>query len=98
MTVDKMSVDIRNDDRMSVDRRNNRRNVDRRNDDRGDYYEMEYNRRKVILSIINSDKYRQKISCNCTDCGGPRIKGKCEFEKVYYRKNPKKPNIRVSIV
>ena len=93
MTVDKMSVD-----RMSVDRRNDRRNIDRRNFSREDKYENEFKRREVILSIINSDKYRQKISCNCTDCGGPRLKGKCEFEKVYYRKNPKKPNIRVSIV
>ena len=90
MTVDKMSVDRRNDIRNDI--RNDRRN------DREDKYEMEYKRREVILSIINSDKYRQKISCNCTDCGGPRLKGKCEFEKVYYRKNPKKPNIRVSIV
>ena len=61
-------------------------------------YEIEFKRTEVILSIINSDKYRQKIRCDCTDCGGPRIKGKCEFEKVYYRKNKKKTSIRVSLV
>ena len=47
---------------------------------------LQRNKLKKILSIKNSSKYRQKINCNCSDCGGARLKGRCNFEQVYYRK------------
>jgi len=40
-----------------------------------------------ITEIRNSEKFRQKITCNCSDCGGNRHKGSCNFEVVFYNLN-----------
>jgi hypothetical protein len=57
---------------------------------------QQINKLNKILSIKNSSKYRQKINCNCTDCGGSRLKGVCKFEHVYYRK--KHSSLRITFV
>lgn len=55
-------------------------------------FESKYNPKQnnVINSLRNDDKWYRVIKCDCSDCGGMRHKGPCNFEKCYYKINNSK--------